>query len=322
MIKIAVVGSGMLVQEILPILTAMPEIEVQVLTGTKRSADTVRGLQEKYAIPKAYTDYDTMLADQRGQLDLVYLATPNNTHFELAMKAIEAGFHVFIEKPLTLKYEEAEQIFSKAKEKGVIALEAISNQYLTVCKVLKRELDRAGEIKYVSLNFSQYSSRYDRFVAGEYFRVFDAALGGGALLDLGIYNIHIAAFLFGHPVKTFYCPNIIRDVDVSGVMIMDYKDFKVVSVAAKDCQGDNGLLIEGTNGYFKLSDTLNSMNAPLIFHDRRTGADIALTEPVDEHRMTAEFREISRIIKENDALQVEERQKESLLAMRMLCERS
>ncbi|MBE5846115.1 MAG: Gfo/Idh/MocA family oxidoreductase [Lachnospiraceae bacterium] len=318
MIRIAVVGSGMLVHEIMPMLKEMPQIHVQVLVGTKRSADTVHALQEQYAIPEAYTDYDRMLADKRGQLDLVYLATPNYTHFELAMKAIDAGFHIFIEKPLTLSLSEAEQIFSKAREKGVIALEAISNRYLPVCEVLKRELKRAGQIKYVSLNFSQYSSRYDRFMAGEYFRVFDAAAGGGALLDLGIYNIHIAAFLFGRPAKTVYCPNIIRDVDVSGVMLMDYTDFKVVSVAAKDCQGDNGLLIEGTDGYFKLSDTLNSMNAPLIFHDRKTGEDIVLSEGTGEHRMTAEFRTIEQIIQKKDVLQVEERQSESMLAMHML----
>ncbi len=320
MIRTAVIGSGMLVQEILPVLTDMPEIDIRILTGTERSKSVLTDLQTKYAIPEISTDYEAMLQEKKGQLDLVYLATPNHTHYEMAKKALEAGYNVLIEKPLVLDSKEAEELFSIAKKKGVIALEAISNQYLPVFEILKQNLSRVGQIKYVSLNFSQYSSRYDRFMAGEYFRVFDASFGGGALTDLGIYNIHIAAGLFGAPAKTVYYPNILKGVDTSGVMIMDYTDFKVVSVGAKDCQGDSGLMIEGTDGILTLTAPPNSMNAPLIFHDRKTGADTVLSKVYDEHRMAAEFREIAGIIQKNDVIQVEGRQNESLLVLRIMCE--
>ena len=318
MIRIAVTGTGMLVNEIMPMLSKMPEIDIVAIVGTKRSEEKVEALKKQYSIPESFTDFDEMLATKKGQVDLVYLATPNNSHYEMAKKSIEAGYNTFIEKPLVETVEEAETVFEMGEKKGLFVLEAISNQYLPAFDALKKNLSLAGQIKYASLNFSQYSSRYDRFMAGEYFKVFDAKAGGGALKDLGVYNIHLAAGLFGMPKKINYFPNITREVDTSGVMIMDYGDFKLTSVAAKDCQGDSGLMIEGTEGYFKLSAGANALDSPLIFHDRKSGEETVIAERSKTHRMQPEFAAVEKMIRENDKSQLKERQLESITALKIL----
>ena len=318
MLRIAVTGSGMLVNEILPVLVKIPEIKIAAIVGTKRSEEKLRELSEKYSINEIFTDFEEMLKCEKEKVDLVYLATPNNTHYELAIKAIEAGYNTFIEKPMVETLKEAEMLYKLAEEKGVFAVEAISNQYLPAFEAIKSNLSRAGQIKYVNINFSQYSSRYDRFMAGEYFKVFDRKAGGGALKDLGIYNIHMAVGLFGIPEKLAYYPNIVKDVDTSGVLMMDYNSFKVTSIAAKDCQGDSGIMIEGTDGYFKLSDTLNSLNAPLIFHDRKKNEDLILEEKSEIHRIEPEFKAIAKMINNNDYDMFMERRKESLAVMKVL----
>ena len=87
----------------------------------------------------------------------------------------------------------------------------------------------------VQCNFSQYSSRYHDFCAGKVWPSFDPACAGGALMDLGVYNVSYVVGLFGSPNKVHYAANITRGIDTSGVLTMEYRSFKAVSINAKRC---------------------------------------------------------------------------------------
>ena len=87
-------------------------------------------------------------------------------------------------------------------------IEAITNQYLENFKVIKDSLSEIGDIKIVNINYSQYSSRYDAFKQGEIAPAFNPKMGGGALRDLNIYNIHLLVGLFGNPNRVEYLPNV------------------------------------------------------------------------------------------------------------------
>ncbi|MFR2502999.1 MAG: hypothetical protein ACLS85_11090 [Coprobacillus cateniformis] len=115
-------------------------------------------------------------------------------------------------------------------------VEAVSTQYLPNTLKIKELLPTLGQIKIVSANYSQYSSRYDAFKAGEVLPAFNPAMSGGALMDLNIYNINLVVALFGKPLNVNYEANIQRGIDTSGILTLDYDSFKCVCIGAKDCK--------------------------------------------------------------------------------------
>ncbi len=317
--KIGIVGTGMIVHEILPVLYKMPEIELHLICGTKKSEGTVKELADEYKINASFTDFDLMLSSKESkELDALYIAVPNDLHYELAKKALESGKNVMLEKPFVLEYKKALELKELAEKKGVILLEAISNQYLDAYKKIKEALSMLGEITYAEANFSQYSSRYDRFMAGEYFKVFDKAAGGGALTDINIYNIHIMAGLFGMPKAVNYCPRNIKDVDVSGLLILKYDNFIASCIGAKDSQGSSGILIQGTKGYLETKAATNVLNAAINIVLRDGNKKEIIPEGADNHRMMAEFREFARIVENKDQKEAIGRINESLIAVKIL----
>ena len=112
-----------------------------------------------------------------------------------------------------------------------------------------------GDIRLVACNYSQYSRRYDRFKKGEILPAFDKKLAGGALLDLGVYNVRFVIGMFGKPKKVVYHPNVEKGVDTSGILVLDYGKFKATCVAAKDCKAESYCVIEGEKGYLRNNTT-------------------------------------------------------------------
>ncbi len=300
MTKIAVVGTGKIAKEMLPVFANMKEIQVVAICGTKRSQAVVEALQEEYQIPRAYTALEELLTAEQtksDKCDAIYLAVPNHLHYPLARASLEAGYHIFVEKPFTLRYEEAKELVELARQKQLFILEAISNQYLPMFEQMKKSLSLVGEIRLVEMNFSQYSSRYDDFLEGEYFPVFDPAIGGGALYDINIYNLHLAIGLFGAPESAEYDANYVREVDTSGVIKLKYPGFLCHLMGAKDCQGPSGVLIQGTKGYLRLEASTNKLDGTLTFYDVKTKSISVLYEPdTTVHRMVYEFLEFDRIL--------------------------
>lgn len=320
-LRLAVIGTGMLVNEILPHLYNMKEIDLKILCGTARSAEIVKELQNKYEIPCSFTDYGEMLESHSLQeVDVIYLAVPNHLHYDMALAALEHGKHVFLEKPFVTTLTQAEHLVSAARERRLFLLEAISNQYFPVYDKIRSLLPLLGDIKYVDCNYSQYSSRFDRFLAGEYFRVFDPACDGGALMDLNVYNLHLAAGLFGAPRSVSYYPNIMRGVDTSGVLHLAYPGFHCTCTAAKDSPGPSRFLIQGTRGYLQVTAPANSMNGPLEFYQLADKQITTFEFPQEAHRMIPEFRALAEMISRDDYDQCLARQDESLIVCRMLAQ--
>lgn len=148
--------------------------------------------------------------------------------------ALEHGRNVLVEKPMVSHYREAQELFSFAKQRGVMIFEAITNQYLTNYQLIRESLAKLGVIRLIRMNYSQYSSRYERFRQGTVLPAFDPAKAGGALMELNTYNLHFVTGLFGAPDSYRYYSNLIRGIDVSGVMMMEYPGFLAVLTAAKD----------------------------------------------------------------------------------------
>ena len=190
-----------------------------VVATQSRTITKARELADKYSIEKAYDDYEEMLADK--DIDTIYIGLPNALHYEYAKRALNAGKNVLCEKPFTSSYDQAKELADLAKSKHLYLFETILTRHLPASAVLKEKLKEIAPYRIAVFNFSKYSSKYDRFLNHEYTNIFSKEMAGGALMDLNIYNLHLAHYLFGKPLKTQYFGNIQREVDTSGVSILE-----------------------------------------------------------------------------------------------------
>ena len=154
-----------------------------LLACASRNLDKAKTFAEKFGIERAYGSYEDMLKD--ADVEAVYVATPNNYHYENCVMCLNAGKHVLCEKPFTVTRKEAEKLYALAEEKGLFIMEAFWIRFLPALRKMQ-ELIKAGEIGEVVWARSDYG-----FIASgdRKARKFDSALAGGALLDIGIYNL-------------------------------------------------------------------------------------------------------------------------------------
>ena len=293
--KLGIIGSGMIVRDFLETIPYLNGLELEAIYGRKSSEEKMNEFKSKYGIKNIFYDYNELL---NSDIDTVYVALPNNLHFEFSKKALEANKNVIIEKPMTSTYEQALILGDLARERKLFIFEAITNQYLPNYKKIKELIPKLGNIKIVQCNYSQYSSRYDKFKEGNVLPAFDPKFSGGALMDLNIYNIHYVVGLFGKPKNVEYYPNIERGIDTSGVLILEYDKFKCVCVGAKDCKAPIANNIQGDKGCIYQDTPANDcMQFELLMNDRTSSI---INENKYAHRMVHEFIECVDIIKNND----------------------
>lgn len=311
--RLAVVGAGMIVQSVVPHLAEWGW-EVAGIAATSRSLDRARDLCARFG-GTPYESFDAMLG--RVEADAVYVAVPNFLHYDFSRRALDAGFNVICEKPLCTNADEAHSLADLAREKGRMLFEAVMTPYLPSYAKLRELLPRIGAVKVVSVNYSQYSSRYDAFRAGTVLPAFDPAKAGGALMDLGLYNIQWIVGLFGKPGRVTYRANVERGIDTSGVALLDYGTFKAVSVAAKDCAAPSSCVVQGTDGYLIQRMPANQCG-PVALH-----LNDGTEEVFDEGEglpWEGEFRFFAEALGSHDTVAAEERLEHSLRVSEVMTE--
>ena len=311
--KLAVLGTGKIVQEFLPMIQQVENVELVALLSTPRSLEKAKEMQSHYQIQEVYIDYETLLAND--MIDTVYVALPNHLHYQYTKAALLQGKNVICEKPFTLNAQQLQELIQIASEKQLIMLEAITNQYLNNFLQIKKDLAKLGKIKIVECNYSQYSSRYDAFKEGKILPAFDPQKGGGALMDINIYNIHFVVGLFGKPEKVQYLANIERYIDTSGILVLDYGDFKAVCIGAKDSTANIRSVIQGTDGSIEVLGATNEM--PRYERRSKTEAE-AVNVNLDKHRMYQEFAKFTEVIAQKDLAFAAEKLNHSLTVMQVV----
>jgi len=172
--------------------TALQDVPDAVLAGVaSRSLDKADAFAAEFRAGAAYGSYEALA--QADGIDLVYVATPHPQHASNALLALGAGKGVLVEKPFTMNAREAEQLIALARANKLFLMEAMWTRFMPALAEVKR-LIAAGEIGSVQQVVADFG-----FTAnfGPEHRVFNPELGGGALLDLGIYPLSIAASLLG-----------------------------------------------------------------------------------------------------------------------------
>ena len=255
-------------------------------------------------------------------------------HYEYAKRALDKNKNVILEKPFAGTYDEAKELVDLAKTKNLFVFEAITVLHNDVITKMKENLPKLGQIRMMLANYSQYSSRYDKYLKGEVDHSFDPEYLGGALRDINVYNLHYAVELFGAPQKTHYFPNTgFNGIDVSGTMVLEYDGFSAVCTGAKDSDSPCFVQIQGEKGYMRIEGKPNvAPNLTIVITDYTKDELVrdaagAMVRPVlkeefipDEvhHRMTREFKDFARMIDEKDFDLAEHYATETLGVMRIV----
>jgi predicted dehydrogenase len=180
-----------------------------------RSQERGDDFARQFGVPTVHASYEELVSNPN--LDAIYIATPHSGHAPCAKLCIEHGKPVLVEKPFTINAAEAKSVIDLARSKGVFCMEGMWTRFFPAMAKL-RELVKEGAIGEVKMIHADFGFRTDINPAG---RIWDTALGGGALLDVGIYPVSFARMLLGIPTDAVSLANLgTTNVDeVTGIVL-------------------------------------------------------------------------------------------------------
>ncbi|MDB6016180.1 MAG: oxidoreductase domain protein [Pedosphaera sp.] len=189
-IRWGIIGTGRIAKEFAQGLTSLLDAEL-VAVGSRSQAGADKFAQE-FNVAHRHPSYEALVHD--ADVDAVYVATPNSLHAENMQLALTAGKPVLCEKPFAINAQEAEAVIQMARAKKILLMEAMWTRFLPPI-VRLREMLAEGIIGDVRMLTADIGFRRESRAG----RLYDPALGGGALLDVGIYPISLASMIFGPP---------------------------------------------------------------------------------------------------------------------------
>lgn len=205
---------------------------------------------ERYKIPRAYGSYAELYMDP--EVDAIYVATPHNFHFENTSQALKHGKAVLCEKPITVNPQELEELISISKDTGQYLMEGMWTYFLPALQKAQEWVaaGRIGKVVNVRSDFG-YAVPFD--AEG---RMYNPALAGGSLLDMGIYPIAMAwLFYKQQPASmTVLARKASTGVDHDVTMLFEYEDAAAILASAFRCKLHNHTFVIGEKGYIMIPD--------------------------------------------------------------------
>ena len=244
--KWGILGAARIANKFAEGLKILPNAERYAIAS--RSQDRAEAFKEKHGFTKAFGSYEEMLADR--ELDIVYIATTNNLHFEHTMQCLEAGKAVLCEKPFASNLLQVEQMVKKAREKNVFLMEALWSRFIPSMIQFKEQVEN-GAVKrplLLQCNFG-FISPFDPEN-----RIYNPVLGGGSVPDIGIYPVFTAMYLFGKPesIEVMSVPAPTGTDWTTSILFKHKKKEISMLTSSFEMVLDNEARVYGEGGYLKL----------------------------------------------------------------------
>jgi len=195
MIRLATIGTSAITRSLIEAVGMADGITVAAVYS--RDASRGRAFADSVGVADVFSDLAALLASPG--IDAIYVASPNTAHEAQSLAAIRAGKHVLVEKPAVTNAQAWAGLCREAGDHGVVLLEALRTEYDPGLDAIRELLPTLGTIRRVQLGYQRRSARYDQVLAGQQVNIFDPAMAGGALMDLGVYCVHALVSLFGEP---------------------------------------------------------------------------------------------------------------------------
>jgi len=283
-----ILGTGWIAELFVSDILASGFTVAAVGSRTQESADE---FASRFGIAAAHGSYDDLVADPG--VDIVYVATPHPMHAENTTLALQAGKHVLVEKPFTLNAAEAQRVVDLAAEKELVVLEAMWTRWLPHM-VRLREIIAAGTIGDVRTVIADHNQKLP---SDPKHRINNPELGGGALLDLGIYPVSFAWDVLGEPdvVQAISSPTT-TGVDRQTAILLGYAGGQqAVLHTALDTLGPNTASVIGTDGWIAIKDTFYAPTSFTVFDSEGTVVE-QFDTPVAERGMQFQAWEAERLV--------------------------
>jgi predicted dehydrogenase len=220
-----IVGLGGIAVKFAEGLQILPDAQLfAVASRVQQKADN---FAKRYGVPHAYGSYAAMLKNK--YIDIIYIATPHTLHCENTLMCLDSGFAVLCEKPLAMNSSEIKKMIAKSRERKKLLIEAMWTAFLPSVKKVK-EIISEGIIGKVEIIRADFGTRSDNDPNK---RWFNPALGGGSLLDVGIYPAYLALEILGQPDEVKALASIGRTgVDENCGFVFRYKEGQIASLCS------------------------------------------------------------------------------------------
>lgn len=288
----AVIGCGVIANEMANGLQKMGRTLYSVANRTHEKAVA---FAEKYQIDKVYDSIDEVFWDDK--VDIIYITTPHNTHYQYMKKALESGKHIFVEKSITLNSRELIEMVSLAREKNLLIGEAMTIWHMPLYQKL-RDIVQSGElgkVQMITMNFGSFKE-YDMSN-----RFFNMNLAGGAMLDIGVYALSIVrGFMDEKPdeILSQWKPSPTGSDEMATVLLKNASGQMATVALSMHSKQPKRAMISCEKGYIEIMEYPRADKAVIV--DAVTGERQEITEGRTSDALFYELRNMEEAVKTNN----------------------
>lgn len=290
MVRFGIVGTNWITERFLK--AALQAEDFQLAAVYSRTEEKAKEFAGRYGVERTFTDLQTMAAS--GEIDAVYIASPNSLHAEQAIIFMKHKVHVLCEKPIASNTKELTSMIAAARENNVLLMEALKSTFMPNFLAVKENLHKIGKVRRYFASYCQYSSRYDAYRQGTVLNAFNPDFSNGSLMDIGIYCVYPLVALFGKPEEIKAAGYMLESgVDGEGSMVLKYPDMDAVIMYSKITDSSLPAEIQGEEGNF----VIDRISAPeKVELHYRNGEREDLTQDQLSDSMYYEAKEFIRLV--------------------------
>jgi predicted dehydrogenase len=301
-VRWGILGTGAIARQFVQGLRSLSEAEVSAVGS--RSEASVAKFADKWNIPRRHASYEDLASDP--DVDVVYIATPHPFHAENATLCLQAGKAVLCEKPFSVNAAEAERVVELARERGLFIMEGMWTRFFPLMEEVRRLVSEGaiGEVRMLNVDFG---FRADLDPAS---RLFDQKLGGGALLDLGVYCVSFASMVLGRPSGSVGLSHLGETgVDEQASIVLEHEGGRLanLSIGIRTTTPQEATIM-GTEGYVRIHAPWWRPKSMII--SREGTEDVTVGAPVSGNGFNYEAAEVMRCLEagktESDVMPLDE----------------
>lgn len=275
-VRWGIIGAGNIAQSFIKDFPLVKNAELIAIAASDK--ERAKLFAATHNIPLAFTYEELYKCDE---VDAVYISTTHNFHFEQSLKCIQHGKAVLCEKPITINDAECKQLTALSKEKKVFLMEAMWTYFLPALIKAQHWVNenKIGGLKVIQADFS---FAVEKNLTG---RMYNPQLAGGALLDLGVYNVALATFFMNRKPESITATGILTQtgVDATTTMLLNYGNTVATLCNSMVTRMANKLCLFGETGYIEIPDFWRTRSCKLF------DKDFNLIEVYDDERTSHGF---------------------------------
>ncbi|MBN8201153.1 MULTISPECIES: Gfo/Idh/MocA family protein [Bacillaceae] len=290
MVRFGIVGTNWITERFLK--AALQAEDFQLTAVYSRTEEKAKEFAGKYGVERTFTDLKSMASS--GEIDAVYIASPNSLHAEQSILFMKNNIHVLCEKPIASNTKELASMIAAARENNVLLMEALKSSFMPNFLAVKENLHKIGQVRRYFASYCQYSSRYDAYRQGTVLNAFNPDFSNGSLMDIGIYCVYPLVALFGKPEEIKAAGYMLESgVDGEGSMVLKYPGMDAVIMYSKITDSSLPAEIQGEEGNI-IIDRISAPEKVELHY--RNGEREDLTQDQLSDSMYYEAKEFIRLV--------------------------